>query len=69
MPCYNPSYKYSKGDAILCSIFHKAQAAGCLQKLIDDLEDYDLIGLSKNQVVGWWEDHQNLDKQELKKQE
>jgi hypothetical protein len=65
MPCYDPTYKYSKGDAILCSIFHMAQQTGMLEQLINDL-NYNLIGLSKQQVLDWWERHQELDKEKLK---
>ena len=65
MPCYNPTYVHSKGDAILCSIFHKAELEGKLQELIDGL-DYDLIGLPKNKVWGWWEEHKELDKEKMK---
>ncbi len=68
MPCYSPSYIHSKGDAILCSIFHKIVAEEGevgLAKVIDSL-DYDLIGLSKKQVWEWWDEHQKLDKQKMK---
>ena len=65
MPCYEPSYDYSRGDAILCSIFHSAEKTGQLTLLINTL-DYDLIGLSKKQVKEWWKHHKNLDKQKLK---
>jgi hypothetical protein len=65
MPCYEPSYEHSKGDAILCSIFHTAERNQSLQWLIDGL-DYNLIGLSKEQVVKWWEQHKELDREKLK---
>lgn len=65
MPCYDPEYKHSKGDAILCSIFHQEEKGNTLNILIDEL-DYDLIGLSKQQVWDWWRDHKELDKQKMK---
>ncbi len=65
MPCYTPSYVYSKGDAILCSVFHQCERDGTLHILLAQL-DYDLIGLSQAQVVEWWDSHKKLDKQKLK---
>lgn len=68
MPCYQPDYIHSKGDAILCSIFHKAESDGNLLQIIEGL-DYDLIGLSKKQVLEWWDSHKELDNQKLKAKE
>jgi hypothetical protein len=68
MPCYEPDYIHSKGDAILCSIFRKAENEGRLQEVIDSL-DYELIGLSKEQVVAWWDGHKSLDAKKLKEKE
>jgi len=65
MPCYEPKYKHSKGDAILCSIFKKAENEGKLDEVISAL-DYGLIGLSKSQIEAWWEDHKALDGAKLK---
>jgi len=65
MPCYEPKYIHSRGDAILCSIFHRAEETGTLGVIIDTL-DYALIGLSKEQVLKWWEDHKTLDAQKMK---
>lgn len=65
MPCYEPSYVHSKGDAILCSLFHKAEADGTLAEIIEGL-DYALIGVPKDQVWRWWEDHKTLDAKKLK---
>ncbi len=68
MPCYEPDYIHSRGDAILCSIFHRAEKDGKLGILIDTL-DYNLIGLSKDQVTKWWEDHKSLDAQKLREKQ
>lgn len=68
MPCYSPSYVHSKGDAILCSIFRRAEQGGTLEQVIETL-DYQLIGLSKEQVREWWERHKNLDAEKLKEQQ
>lgn len=65
MPCYEPKYKHSRGDAILCSILRKAQNEGILTEVIDSL-DYALIGLSREQVIAWWEEHKELDNKRLK---
>jgi len=65
MPCYEPAYIHSKGDAILCSIFRKAEQEGKLEELINSL-DYELIGFRKENVIDWWEEHKNLDKKKLK---
>lgn len=65
MPCYEPGYKHSKADCILCSIFHTAAENGTLKAMIRDL-NYDLIGLSKEQVEQWWESHKELDRKKLK---
>lgn len=66
MPCYEPDYIYSKGDAVLCSIFHREEEIyGTIGTILDNL-DYNLIGLSRKQVEEWWEDHKKLDKQKLK---
>jgi len=67
MPCYEPSYVHSKGDAILCSIFHDAERRGKLDNVIANL-DYALIGLSREQVEQWWAAHKALDNQKLKEQ-
>ncbi len=65
MPCYEPTYIHSKGDAILCSLFHRADDQGVLGELIDSL-DYALIGLTKDQVIAWWKEHKGLDAKRLK---
>lgn len=65
MPCYDPRYVHSRGDAILCGLFHEADRNKSLKHLIENL-DYQLIGLSRKQVQEWWEDHKVLDAQKLK---
>ncbi len=65
MPCYEPKYVHSQGDAILCSVLHKAEAEGKLNELIDSM-DYDLIGLTREQVLKWWANHKELDAKRLK---
>lgn len=67
MPCYSPSYVHSKGDAILCSVFHKLEKMGYLDMWIDSL-DYNLIGVPKDQVCKWWEDNKRLDSSALREQ-
>ena len=68
MPCYEASYKYSKGDAILCAVLHKAEKEGSLDKLISDL-NYNLCGLDKGAITKWWQEHKKLDAAKLKSKE
>lgn len=65
MPCYEPSYSYSKADCILCSIFHTAEKAGLLDAIINGL-DYKLMGLTRKHVEDWWKSHKALDTKRLK---
>lgn len=52
--------EYAKLEAILCGVFSKLSTSG-LKFILDNL-DYSEMGVSREEIEQWWEDHQKRDK-------